>query len=140
MKTTRSQKATGFTLIEILVALTILAGSLFVLVSSHYAALNLHMYTSDEVEARMLLESIVARAEMGIAAKELSGGGDFGARYPGYSWTYEAQSISEEGASPILSDTIFYRVKATLVYPNGESKSLEFLTFSNAEMKTVQQS
>lgn len=130
--------APGFTLIEILVALTILAGSMFVLVNTHFSALNLHMMTVDEADSRLLLESALARAETAIAGKELAGGGDFGSRYPGYSWSYEAVEMGEEG-SPVLTDTVFYRVKATLTSPDGDSKSLEFITFSNAEMQTLQQ-
>jgi prepilin-type N-terminal cleavage/methylation domain-containing protein len=128
----------GFTLVEILVALTIVGGGMFILVNSHYSALQLHVMTVDEVDARVLLENTIARAEMGIAAKETSGEGDFGTRYPGYRWSYEAQEVGGE-ENPVLQDTVFYRVKATLNRPDGESKSLEFLTFSNAEMQTVQQ-
>jgi len=130
--------ASGFTLVEILVALTILTGSTLVLVNAHFSALNLHMMTVDEADSRILLESAVARAEMAVATKELTGGGDFGTRYPGYSWTYEATEMGEEG-SPLLTETVFYRVKATLTGPDGNSKSLEFITFSNAEMQTLQQ-
>lgn len=132
-------RASGFTLIEVLVALTILAGSLFVLMNTHYAAMNLHVLAVDEVNSRVLLEGTLARAEMGIAAKELTGGGDFGSRYPGYSWSYEAMEMGGEDGSPLLADTVFYRVTATLNRPDGESTSLEFLTFSNAEMQTVLQ-
>ncbi|NLO33586.1 MAG: prepilin-type N-terminal cleavage/methylation domain-containing protein [Candidatus Hydrogenedentes bacterium] len=133
------QKRSGFTLIEVLIALTILAGGLFVLVNTHYSALNLHLITEEEVDNRSLLESILGRAELGIAAGELSGGGDFGSRYPGYSWSYEAEQVGEEGGSPLLSDTLFYRVTATLMKSGGESKSLEFFSFSNSEMETIQQ-
>ncbi|NLV44221.1 MAG: prepilin-type N-terminal cleavage/methylation domain-containing protein [Candidatus Hydrogenedentes bacterium] len=129
----------GFTLVEILVALTILAGSMFVLVNTHYSALNLHLMTAEQVDARVLLESTVGRAEMALAGKELSGGGDFGSRYPGYSWTYEALEMGGEEGSPLLSDTVFYKVTATLTGPDGESQTLEFYTFSNSEMQTVQQ-
>ena len=128
----------GFTLVEILVALVILAGSTLVLVNAHFSALNLHMMTVDEADSRILLESTVARAEMAVATKELTGGGDFGTRYPGYSWSYEAAEMGEEG-TPLLAETVFYRVKTTLTGPDGESKSLEFITFSNAEMQTLQQ-
>lgn len=129
----------GFTLVEILVALTILTGSMFVLVNTHYSALNLHLMTAEQVDARVLLESTVGRAEMALAGKELSGGGDFGSRYPGYSWTYEAQEMGGEEGSPLLSDTVFYKVTAMLTGPDGESQTLEFFTFSNSEMQTVQQ-
>lgn len=132
------RSSAGFTLLEVLVALTILAGSMFVLVNSYFSALQMHVLTAEEVDARLLLEGIVARAEMGIAGKELSGGGEFGSRYPGYAWSYEAVEIAA-GDSPVLTETVFYRVTAQLQSPDGESTSLEFLTFSNAEMQTMRQ-
>lgn len=135
----RRNITSGFTLIEVLVALTILAGSMFVLINTHYSALNLHILAADEVNSRALLENAMAQAEMGIAAKELTGEGDFGSRYSGYSWSYEALEMGGEEGSPILADTVFYRVTATLNRPDGESTTLEFLTFSNAEMQTVLQ-
>ena len=135
----RKSTVSGFTLIEVLVALTILAGSIFVLMNTHYSAMNLHVIAVDEVNSRVLLEGALAHAEMGIAGKELTGGGDFGTRYPGYSWSYEALEVGGEEGSPILADTVFYRVSATLNRPDGEGTTLQFLTFSNAEMQTMMQ-
>ena len=73
-----SHGAAGFTLVEVLVALAVLGGALFVLVNAHYTALHLHLMTQESVDERMLLESTVARAEMGVCQDELSGSGDFG--------------------------------------------------------------
>lgn len=129
----------GFTLAEVLVALVILGGGMFVLVNAHFSALSLHMLTQEEVETRMLLEIAVARAEMGVAAEELSGGEDFGTRYPGYSYSYEAQTMGD-AENPYMMDIEFYTVTTTLTTPEGETESLQFYTFLNPEMSTTIQS
>jgi len=128
----------GFTLTEVLVALAILGGGMFVLVNAHFSALALHLFTQEEVDSRMLLEITVARAEMGIAAEELSGGGDFGPRYPGYTWSYEAQQMGD-AENPYMMDVQFYTVTATLSDSEGESTSLQFYSFINPEMTTTVQ-
>ncbi len=142
MKTTRRNSAhncnAGFTLAEVLVALAILGGGMFVLVNAHHGALQLHLITQEEVHARMLLELTAARAEMGVVAEELSDSGDFGPRYPGYTWTYEAQPMGDVD-NPYMLDVEFFSVTATLQAPDGESTSVQFNTFRNPEMQTVVQ-
>lgn len=134
----RKHTANGFTLTEVLIALTILGGGMFVLVNAHFSALSLHMDTQKEVDARMLLEMAVARAQMGVAAEELSGGSDFGPRYPGYSYTYDAQQMGD-AENPYMMDIQFYSVTATLSTPDGESVSIQFHTFLNPESSTAVQ-
>ncbi len=128
----------GFTLAEVLVALAILGGSMFVLINAHYGALQLHLMTQEEVDARMLLELTVSRAEMGVVSEELSGGGDFGPRYPGYSWSYEANAMGDT-ENPYMLDIEFFTVTATLMTPEGENVTLQFNTFRNPEMQTMVQ-
>ena len=129
----------GFTLAEVLVALVILGGGMFVLVNAHFSALSLHMLTQEEVETRMLLEIAVSRAEMGVAAEELTGGEDFGPRYPGYSYSYDAQARGD-AENPYMMDIEFYTVSTTLTTPEGDTVSLQFYTFLNPEMSTTIQS
>lgn len=130
----RSPDNGGFTLVEVLVALAVLGGALFVLVNSHYTALQLHMTTQEAVDERMLLESVVSRADMGILQEELSGSGDFGARYPGFSWSYEASPMGDTD-HPLLADTLFYKITATLNRPDEEPRTLDFYSFVNEEIK-----
>ncbi|NLN94416.1 MAG: prepilin-type N-terminal cleavage/methylation domain-containing protein [Candidatus Hydrogenedens sp.] len=131
----RAFEISGFTLVEVLVALTILGGGLFVLINSHFTALQLHLTTQEVVDERMLLESIVARADMGILKEELSGSGDFGARYLGFSWSYEAVPTGDT-EHPLLADTQFYRVTVTLNRPDQEARNLDFYSFVNEETKS----
>jgi len=86
----------GFTLIEVVAALAILGTAIFVLLDSHYAALALQISTEEEIVQRHLVETTVARAEVGVLTGELSGSGDFGNRYPGYTWAYNASRVGED--------------------------------------------
>lgn len=113
----------GFTLMEVLVALAILGTSLFVLVNAHFSAMNLILETAGEMDERMLLEGAVARAEVAVLMGNLGASGDFGAKFPGYGWSYQAQQVGVDQAVPL------YQVTATLSRPEG-SVSLDFFVFN----------
>ncbi len=86
----------GFTLIEVLAAVAILGVALFVLLDAHYTAMMLNDMTDSEVTMCQLVETAVAQAEVQVLAGELAGSGDFGARYPDCSWSYEAVTAGED--------------------------------------------
>jgi prepilin-type N-terminal cleavage/methylation domain-containing protein len=88
----------GFTLIEILVALTILGTAAFLLLDVHYGALRMHSEAHDLVLVRNLMESALGYAESQILAGVLNDSGDFGKRYPGYSFSFDAQQVGEENS------------------------------------------
>ena len=120
----RTNNTRGFTLIEIMAALAVLGVALFVLMQSHYGALNLHSIMEDEVMMRHFLESTVGNAEAAILQETLSDSGDFGARFPGYTWSYEG-SLVEEGTGMEL-----YDVSATVTSPGNETRTLQFLVYN----------
>jgi len=88
----------GFTLIEILVALTILGTAAFLLLDVHYGALRMHSEAHDLVLMRNLMESALGYAESQTLAGVLNDSGDFGKRYPGYSFSFDAQEVGDEGS------------------------------------------
>ncbi|NLF58628.1 MAG: hypothetical protein GX580_13420 [Candidatus Hydrogenedens sp.] len=108
---------------EVLVALAILGTSLFVLVNAHFSAMNLILDSADVMDERMLLEGAAARAEIAVMMGNLAASGDFGAKFPGYAWSYQAQQIGVDQAVPL------YQVTATLNKPEG-SASLDFFVFN----------
>ncbi len=111
---------------EVLVALAILGTSLFVLINAHFSAMNLLLETAGEMDERMLLESTVARAEVAVMMGNLGASGDFGAKFPGYGWSYQAQQVGVDQAVPL------YQVTATLNKPEG-SVSLDFFVFNTGD-------
>ena len=113
----------GFTLVEVLAALSILGLALFVLLDAHYTSLKLHDQMTEEVVLRQLTETVVAKAEVGVLTEELSDAGDFGMRYPDYSWSYDA---AQAGNDELI---LLYLVTATITGPS-EDRTLEFYVYN----------
>jgi prepilin-type N-terminal cleavage/methylation domain-containing protein len=116
-------RSAGFTLAEVLVALSILGTALFVLIGAHQSAMRLQIDAEGAVEERQLLESAVARAEVAVMTGSLGASGDFGTRYPGFGWAFDAQIAGSDVQSQL------YQVTARLQTPDGEKK-LEFFYYN----------
>jgi len=112
----------GFTLVEVLAALAVLGTALFVLLDAQYTALRLNQMVNEEVALREFVEGVTSWAEMQVAAGQLSGEGDFGKRYPGFSWSFNAVQESEDEA------VMLYSVEATVTSPTDEN-TLQFYVF-----------
>jgi len=118
----RRRGTSGFTLAEVLVALAILGTALFILIGAHQSAMQLELDSEAAVEERQLLEAAVSRAEVAVMTGNLSAAGEFGPRYPGYGWSFDAQNVSSDGQVPL------FQVTAHLQTPDGE-KSVDFFYF-----------
>lgn len=120
----------GFTLIEIMAALAILGIALFILMESHQGALNLHVIMEEEVIMRHFLESTVGKAEIAILQGVLSESGDFGNRFPDYTWSFDGHRVEEEGGMELFD------VNVTVRGPGNELRSLEFLVYDTGVGQT----
>ncbi len=116
----KSRAAQGFTLIEVMFALAILATAVFVLLDAHHAAMRLFQASHDLVLERQLHERVLAEAEVQVLAGELTGSGDFGERFPDYAYEYQANLISDERLG-------LYEVLAVLETPNGRKELTMFV-------------
>ncbi len=112
----------GFTLLEVLMALAILGLALIVLLEGHHMALRLNQELTEEVVMRQLSESVVARAEVGVFSGTFSDSGDFGNRYPGYSWSFEAFQASDDEL------VLLYSVDVSVRGPS-EERTLTFYVY-----------
>jgi len=120
------RRTQGFTLIEVLAAIAILGVALFILLQSQWSALNIHTMMNEEVTLGQLVESIAGKAEVGVLTGLLNDGGDFGTRYPEYTWNYDAalRGDSEDAENQL------YEVIITVQGPESE-KSLKFFVYNN---------
>ena len=115
----------GFTLVEVLAAVAILGGALFILLNTHYSALRLHEEMADAVERRQLLERVVSDAEFKVLSGTLTESGDFEGVYTGYSWSFEGTPTGGSEETPMP----FYQVNATLRTPSGDEDTVSFYVF-----------
>lgn len=92
----------GFTLLEVVVALAILGTGLLVLLEVHRNSLQLLADAQDRVTMEILLTRVIGEAEQEVLAGNDSGEGDFGKRYPDYSYTYSATLINEDDLPGLL--------------------------------------
>ena len=115
----------GFTLVEVLAALAILGGALFILLNTHYGALKLHEEMASAVLRRELMERVVSDAEFKVLSGTLTGAGEFEGRYLGYSWSFNGTPAGGSKETPIP----YYQVQATLHTPEGLEDTLSFYVF-----------
>lgn len=109
----RAMACEGFTLIEIMAALAILGTAMFILVDAHYSAFRLFEESREQIIERQLLERVLHEAELEVMAGEMSGAGELGARYPGYSYSFDAVQVGDERLG-------LFEVHASLDTPNGD--------------------
>ncbi len=103
----------GFTLVEIMAALAILGLAMFILLQTHYGALRVFETSRKQMVHRELASRAFGIAETDLYLGNFSGSNDFGKRYPGYSYRYEAAPISED--MPYL-----YEIRVFIISPEGE--------------------
>ncbi|MDP2323094.1 MAG: type II secretion system protein [Gammaproteobacteria bacterium] len=123
MRGARGQR--GFTLVEVLAAVAILGGAMFILLNTHYSALRLHQEMAETVERRQLLERVVGDAEFKVLSGTLTESGDFEGVYTGYSWSFEGTPTGSSEETPMP----FYQVNATLRTPAGDEETVTFYVF-----------
>ncbi|MFM1921999.1 MAG: hypothetical protein RLZZ303_3633 [Candidatus Hydrogenedentota bacterium] len=103
----------GFTLVEVLAAVAILGTAMFVLLDAHYTSMRLQETMQLSASYRQMLEMTVNRAEVEVLRGELAGGGEFGPRFPGFTWSYDAVPAAKEGIH-------LYEVNVRVTGPESE--------------------
>ena len=111
----------GFTLLEVVVALAILGTGLVMLMETQFATLVMFDDAQTQVTERMLLEWAIGEAERDAMTGSDSGDGDFGNRYPDYSYSYSATQVSAEEMPGLLEITVTVR---------GYDDSIEMVFFA----------
>ncbi len=94
----RRIKQSGFTLIEVVLAMMIMASGLFILVNSWAGTYNRLKKTQVQVQIAALLERKVTEIERKYKNKSLDSipeeeADDFGSEIPGYSWTMKSKKL-----------------------------------------------
>lgn len=88
----------GFTLLEVMVAMSIIAIALTVLLTSQSQSISLAGEAKFSTTAALLARSKMAEIELISADDLISDTGDFGDDFPDYSWKMNVQDVTFPGA------------------------------------------
>lgn len=117
----------GFTLLEVLIAIAIIAIALTSLFSSQSSSLSLAIEAKFNTTSTLLAREIVAEYESGVRPF-VGDEGDFGEEFAGYTWQAEVEEASFEQLDLGGGDRPLYRVDLTISW-NDSNHSSSFTWF-----------
>ena len=97
----------GFTLLEVMVSVTIIAIALVTLIGSQSQSVSIATISRFDTTASLLAQQKMAELALGGFDELRSGSGDFGEEFSMYSWTVEVRDLGEgdtgiDGAEEML--------------------------------------
>ena len=96
--------ASGFTLLEVMVAMAIMAIVLVSVYRMHSQTLTMNTAARFYTQAPMLAQGKLAQLESDSSGIITGDSGDFGDKFPGYSWTISTDEVSSEALGEIAAD------------------------------------
>jgi general secretion pathway protein I len=108
------QPVSGFTLLEVLIALAIMAIVMVSVYRMHSQTLSMASANRFYTAAPMLAQSKMAQLEATPADVISGDSGDFGDKFPGYSWTVSTEDVASEMLGEITEDLKRIDVTVTL--------------------------
>ncbi len=112
--TTIQQTDSGFTLLEVLIAMAIMAIVLVSVFRMHSQTLSMTTANRFYTQAPMLAQSKMAQLEATSAEVVSGDSGDFGDKFPGYSWSVSTEDVSSEALGEVGEDLKRIDVTVTL--------------------------
>lgn len=130
-------KRSGFTLVEVVLALVILVGGVLVVNSSWSGNLLRVRKANLYNNVAFLLERKAAELEAEFSGKPLTEiserSGDFGSEFPQYKWTFQSQKFEMPDLTPIIMSQSNEAVDQTLLAILGQMQ--EYISKSIVEGK-----
>lgn len=105
-RSSKGKKKNGFTLLEVLVALGILAIVLVSVYRLHSQTISMNMESRFYIQAPLLARSALTRFERSKQPELVSSQGDFGRDFPGYTWKIDVENTVSIPLGPELSKDI----------------------------------
>ncbi len=94
----------GFTLLEVMVAVAIMAIVLVSVYRMHSQTLAMNAAARFYTQAPLLAQSKLAELETASADKIAGDSGDFGENFPGYRYTVSTEEIASEALGEVAND------------------------------------
>lgn len=107
-----TRQGPGFTLLEIMVSLSILAIALLAVFRLQSQTLSMHGRVSFDVTAPFLAQEKLSQLEAKFPDPPESGSGDWGQDWPGFSWRTQVARIDAEELGDAADDV--YRIDITV--------------------------
>lgn len=109
----------GFTLLEVMVALGIMAIVLVSVYRLQSQTLTMSMESRFYTQAPLLARSALVRLEQSKEREMISGQGDFGREFPGYQWQIAVTEAASEALGPEFSRDM-KRIDVLVTLNDGE--------------------
>ena len=117
-KFSRPSPVAGFTLLEVLIAMAIMAIVLVSVYRMHTQTLSMTTANRFYTQAPMLAQSKMAQVEA-LSADIVSGdSGEFGDKFPGYSWVVSSEDVSSDSLGEFAND--LKRIEVTVSFNSNE--------------------
>ena len=118
-KTTgRKRLTSGFTLLEVMVAMAVMAIVLGSVYRMHSQTLTMNTAARFYTQAPLLAQKKMAEITTTSSGISASDSGDFGEDFPGYSWQVSATDVSSELLGEVADD--FKRLDVTVAFLNNQ--------------------
>lgn len=108
----------GFTLLEIMVAISIIAIVLIAVFKMHSQTINLNLATRFYSTAPLLAQNKIAELEATSLNDQISESGNFGDDFPNYSWSVSMDNIESEILGAVSES--LKKIEVTISYNNDE--------------------
>jgi len=106
--------ASGFTLLEVLIAMAIMAIVLISVYRLQFQTLSMTTANRFYTQAPMLAQSKMAQLEATSSDAVSGDSGDFGDKFPGYGWSVATEDVSSEALGEVAEDLKRIDVTVTL--------------------------
>ena len=114
----RRHTGSGFTLLEVMVAMAIMAIVLVSVYRMHSQTLTMNTAARFYTQAPMLAQSKLAQIEVDSSGINGTDSGDFGDKFPGYTWRISTEEVVSEALGEIAAD--LKRIDMTVVFNSDE--------------------
>jgi general secretion pathway protein I len=108
----------GFTLLEVMVAMAIMAIVLVSVYRMHSQTLSMNSANRFYTLAPMLAQSKLAQLETGSSELMADDSGDFGEQFPGYAWIVAVEDVAVDALGEISND--LKKIELTVSLNNNE--------------------
>lgn len=108
----------GFTLLEIMVAISIIAIVLIAVFKMHSQTINLNLATRFYSTAPLLAQNKIAELETTSLNDQMAESGNFGDDFPNYSWSVSMDNIESEILGAVSES--LKKIEVTISYNNDE--------------------